>query len=280
MASTSSPNNDLNVNAILTYLGLPQDYEPSPDTTPVSFLAKHLPQLPSHLLHWFSAVTTPRERTAILLIRNRRFNFTQSDPPELRFPAAKRQWLTLWEGAEDGAREEAREEKEWVETTFLEGRHQAFVGKLGTLLGGYEEERQMELARQAKRGRQDAFVPEEDDSSDDENNSIGQGTPDTAEAVQQLFLRRVRERFIYGLLEVSLLDSSENGFPEFVNILYTSSGIFMTNSIGTILGTKKIEMLRMTGSTPMTNNRCVALAEIRYTYMIGSRGGNPMRGST
>jgi hypothetical protein len=202
MASTSSPNNNLDFNPILTYLGLPPDYKPSPATAPVSFLAKHLPQLPSHLLHCFSAVTTPRERTAVLLIRNRRFSFTQSDPPELRFPAAKRQWPTLWEGAEDGAREEANEEKEWAETTFFEGRHRAFVGKLGTLLGGYEEERQMELAR---RGRQDAFVPEEDETSDGENDSIGQGTPDTAETVQQLFLRRVRERFIYGLLEVSLL---------------------------------------------------------------------------
>jgi hypothetical protein len=204
----TSPSNNLDANPALTYLGLPPDYEPSPAIAPVSFLAKHLPQLPSHLLHWFSAVTTPRERTAVLLIRNRRFNFTQSDPPELRFPAAKRQWPTLWEGAEDGAREEADEEKEWAETTFLEGRHKGFVGKLGTLLGGYEEERQMELARKAKRDHQDAFVPEEDSSSGDENDSIGQGTPDTAEAVQQLFLRRVRERFIYGLLEVSLLDSS------------------------------------------------------------------------
>jgi len=192
-------------NTLLTYLGLPFDYEPSPTTAPVPFLAKHLVQLPSHLLHFFSAITTPQERTAVLLIRNRRFNFTQSDPPELCFTAAKRQWPMLWEGAEhhDVSDEDAREEKEWADTTFLGGRGKAFVGKLGTLLGEYEEERQMERARSAKHGLQDVLIPEEDDRSDDGNHV---SEPESAEAVQELFLRRVRERFIYGQLEWDLYD--------------------------------------------------------------------------
>jgi hypothetical protein len=204
MASASSLNN-FDANAVLTYLGLPLDYEPSPITAPAPFLAKHLRQLPSHLLHWFSAITTPQERTTVLLIRNRRFSFTQSDPPELRFPAAKRQWPMLWEGAEHAARENAREEKEWVETTFLEGKRKGFVGKLGTLLEGYEEERQMERVRQVRCGGHDAIVPEEeeDSSSGDDNGPPGPGTPESTEVVQELFLRRIRERFIYGQLEVS-----------------------------------------------------------------------------
>lgn len=205
MASGSLPN-DPETNTLLTYLGLPIDYEPSPTTAPVPFLAKHLGQLPSHLSHIFSAITTPRERTVVLLIRNRRFNFTQSDPPELRFPAAKRQWPMLWQGAEHVAGEDAREEKEWADTTFLGGKGNAFVGKLGILLGDYEEERQIERARQAKRGLQDVLTPdsEEDERSDDDDDLSGPGTPESAKAVQELFLRRVREQFIYGQLEVSI----------------------------------------------------------------------------
>ena len=55
--------------------------------------------------------------------------------------------------------EEAREEKAWAETTFPGG-SQAYVGKLGTLLAGYEEERHLERLRQAKRSRPDDFTPE------------------------------------------------------------------------------------------------------------------------
>jgi hypothetical protein len=96
--------------------------------------------------------------------------------------------------------EEAREEKEWVENTFLGGKGQAYVGKLGTLLGGYEEERHLERQRQAKRSRPDNFLPEVDESSDDEHDRSGSGNPESAQ--HELFLRQVRERFIYGHLEV------------------------------------------------------------------------------
>jgi hypothetical protein len=44
----------------------------------------------------------------------------------------------LWQGAEHVAEEDAREEKEWADTTFLGGKGKALVGKLGTLLGDYE----------------------------------------------------------------------------------------------------------------------------------------------
>ncbi len=196
--------NLFDTNGVLTYLGLPLDYDPSPSTAPVPFLTKHLRQLPPDILHWFNSITTPQQRTAVLLIRNRRFNFTQSSPPEFRFPAAVRQWPALWEEPKHIGQEEAKEEKEWAETTFLGGEHQTYVGKLGTLLGGYEEERHSERHRQANRSRQEDFVPEVDESSDDDHDSSnsGPGTPESVQALQELFLRRVRERFIYGHLEV------------------------------------------------------------------------------
>ena len=188
-------------NAVLTYLGLPLDYDPSPATAPVAFLTKHVRHLPSHILHWFSAITTPQQRTAVVLIRNRRFNFTQSNPPVFNFSMAKRQWPRLWEGTERIGQEEAREEKEWAETTFLGGDHQTFVGKLGTLLGGYEEERHLERERQTRRSRHDTFIPEEDDEISDDGPQ--HGTPEPVQDLQESFLRRIRELFIYGRLEVS-----------------------------------------------------------------------------
>lgn len=195
--------NFFDTNGILTYLGLPLDYDPSPATAPVPFLTRHLRQLPPNILQQFNSITTPQQRTAVLLIRNRRFNFTQSNPPDFHFSAAVRQWPALWEEPKRFGQEEAREEKEWADTTFLGGEHRPYVGKLGTLLGGYEEERHSMRHRQTKRSRQD-FVPEADESSDGDHDrsSSRSGTPESPQALQELFLRQVRERFIYGHLEV------------------------------------------------------------------------------
>ena len=195
------PYSNFDTNAVLTYLGLPLDYDPSPATASVAFLTKHLRRLPSHILHWFSAITTPQQRTAVVLIRNRRFNFTQSNPPVFNFSAARRQWPRLWGVTEPVGQEEAREEKEWVETGFLGGDRQALVGNLGTLLGGYERERLLERERQTRRSRHDAFILEEDDEIADDGPRPG--TPEPVRALQESFLRRVREQFIYGHLEVS-----------------------------------------------------------------------------
>lgn len=194
-------------NAILSYLQLPSDYSPSPTTAPIPFLTKHARQLPEHLLQLFSAITTPQERTAVLVIRNRRFSFVQSDPPALRFIPARQRWPTLWEGGGQLGQEHSREEKEWADTAFLGGGRKPFVGKLGALLGEYEEERQTERARLARHAHQDVFVPEEDTStgSDDDQDSLEPEVPESTQAVQDSFLRRVRERFIYGQLEVFFL---------------------------------------------------------------------------
>ena len=191
-------------NGVLTYLGLPLNYDPSPATAPVSFLTKHLRQLPPNILQLFNSITTPQQRTAVLLIRNRRFNFMQSNPPDFHFRAAMRQWPALWKEPKCIGQDEAREEKEWADTTFLGGDHHTYVGKLGTLLGGYEEERHSERLQQAKRSRQEDFVPETDETShsDHDHSTSRPGTPESALALQESFLRQVRERFIYGHLEV------------------------------------------------------------------------------
>ncbi|KAI0268344.1 hypothetical protein BC834DRAFT_688151 [Gloeopeniophorella convolvens] len=235
--------------AVLAYLGLPSDYIPSPVTAPISFLTKHLYQLPYHLLSLFSAITTPQQRTVIPSIRNRRFNFTQSDPPELRFVAAKRRWSILWEGPSGGqqATDEGQEEKEWAEASFLGGERKPYVGKLGMLLREYEEERQAEQARLARRGRPapaadaDGFVPEEDESSDDDQD-LAVPESQSAQGRQELFLRRVRERFIYGQLEVT--------------------GIFMTSLTGMIPGTRRTEMPRIVGSMMTTDFTVVDVAAL------------------
>lgn len=121
----------------------------------------------------------------------------------------KRRWPQLWEGTErirdEEAREEAREEKEWAETGFLGGEGRVFVGKLGTLLGGYEEARHLEHERQTRRARSDVLIPEEDETSADGSRpETPEPEPVLAQDLQESFLRRVRERFIYGLLEVSV----------------------------------------------------------------------------
>jgi hypothetical protein len=76
------------------------------------------------------------------------------------------------------------EEKKRADATFLGGEHQTYVGKLGTLLGGYEEVRHSERHRQGKRS------------------TSRPGTQESAQALQESFLRQVRELFIYGHLEV------------------------------------------------------------------------------
>ncbi|KAF8272507.1 hypothetical protein EI94DRAFT_1566176 [Lactarius quietus] len=194
-------------NAILSYLQLPPDYSPSPTTAPIPFLSKHIHQLPSHLLHLFSTITTPQQRTAVLVIRNRRFNFAQSDPPTLRVFPARQLWPELWESPGEIGQEPRREEEEWADTAFLGGKRKPFVGRLGALLGEYEEERQMERARRARYAHQEVFVPEEDESGDDQGSgSIEPEVPESTQAVQEIFLRRVRERLIYGQLEWDFYD--------------------------------------------------------------------------
>ncbi|KAF8195694.1 hypothetical protein K438DRAFT_1826366 [Mycena galopus ATCC 62051] len=190
---------------IRSYLGLDSDYQPDPKTAPIDFLTLHLRQLPPHLLLSFSGVTTPKERSRIPAIRNRRLKYATAGPPELEFSSARSTWPLLYDGQgqERRGRQEGEDERDWVARDFLQGltKH---VNKLGTLLGGYEEEREAERFRALRRERAEAeFVPEEESDSDEDEEEEDEGQP----AMEQItdskasFERLIRERFIYGLLE-------------------------------------------------------------------------------
>ncbi|KAF9481811.1 hypothetical protein BDN70DRAFT_875751 [Pholiota conissans] len=187
----------------LRYLGLPKDYAPSPETNPIPFLLLYLPQLPPNLLLHFSYITTPKQRTVIIPIRNRRLQYVSKYPPELRFENARNMWPSMWQGrTERGGIQEGKDEKAWANIGFLEGRKQ-HVGKLGTLLAEYEEEREAERLRELRRNRQppNEFVPEEDTYSEDEDAPNSDSTLETEAELRAAFERLIRERFIYGLLD-------------------------------------------------------------------------------
>ena len=197
-----------NVLVVLRYLGLPQDYQPSPLTEPVDFLSKHMPSLPQNLLSLFSSQVTAKQRTVLPAIRNRRLRYFESSPPEFAMPAATALFAYLWPGTlgNNVAREEAEDEKQWADKEFLGG-HGKQVGKLGALLGGYEEEREAERTRALRRQQREAeeSFPEEDEDTDDEEAAAEAAKEElTPQEAEQLFKRRLKERFIYGLLEVRI----------------------------------------------------------------------------
>jgi len=205
---SSYPSYTFDETPILSYLSLPSDYAPSPSERPVDFLTSHLRQLPPNLLRLFSLLLTPAQRTVLPIIRNRRQKYASTIPRELAWPEARKRWPTLWGGRERPGQEQAKEEKEWADSglEFLGGR-KGEVGKLGQLLGDYEEEREAERMRQARRDHLAATVPEveeeeeeEEDSDSDEVRVVEeQESPDQARIT---FERVVTEKFIYGLLDV------------------------------------------------------------------------------
>lgn len=185
----------------LKYLGLPDDYTPSPDTDPIAFLNQFLFQLPPHLLLHFSYITTPKQRTVIAPIRNRRLHYANKNPPELGFDSGRNTWPDLWQGRERSGVQEGNEERVWAQHDFLLGNKQ-HVGKLANLLANYEEEREAERMRTIRRNRapvEDDFVPEEDSDSEEE---VPASDNETEQETQESFKRLIRERFIYGLLDV------------------------------------------------------------------------------
>ncbi|KAJ3802059.1 hypothetical protein GGU11DRAFT_673831, partial [Lentinula aff. detonsa] len=198
---------------ILTYLGLEKDgsYSPSPSTQPVDFLTKHINHLPPHLLLKFSAITSPKERTAIHVIRNRRLKYVDSQPDELSFTSARYTWPTVWPGRERRGVEEGHDEEQWAQSRFLEGTTK-HVKKLGSLLRDYEEEREAERVRDIRRAQLAAeehqFIPEEDEDSDEDEDNVqdeavelGASEEENEADNKAEFERRIRERFIYGLLD-------------------------------------------------------------------------------
>lgn len=93
-----------------------------------------------------------------------------------------------------------------MEKQFLEGKENSKqVGKLGALLSGYEEERGAELARNLRRKQREweESLPEEDEDTDEEEDPLSQDLEEmSVHEADSLFARRIKERFIYGLLDV------------------------------------------------------------------------------
>lgn len=254
---------------ILSYLALPETYTPSPKESPIDFLNLHIRQLPPHLLLTFSLITNSKQRTAIPTIRNRRLQYTLSDPEELGFVEARSQWPLLWEGRERRGVEEGKEERNWAQSGFLEG-NKKHVGKLAALLGEYEEEREAERIRMIRRERptENEFVPEEDSDSDDEMEDASQGLVNEVEEMgieetKASFERLVKEKFIYGLLDVSTMHS-----PRLIQLkqVHIYSLLIMTRSTGMISSTLTMtEKLKKSGLTMRTK---INRAHVLFTCIL------------
>ena len=191
---------------LLKYLGLPSEYAPNPTHDPIGFANKHLRELPPNMARLLSSSTTPKQRTQIPTIRNRRLRYTESSPAELSFNQAKSTWPTLWQGREVRGKDEGKDEQDWADNEFLGG-SKKHVGKLGTLLGGYEEEREAEKVRNMRRREAEIAesLPEEEEDTTDEDEPPPQNFEDESPKDAQIwFVRLIKERFIYGLLDVSL----------------------------------------------------------------------------
>jgi len=198
---TSDPTFDKSLS--LKYLGLPEDYTPAPDNEPIAFLNQYLFQLPPHLLLHYSYITTPKQRTVLAPIRNRRLRYTNKNPPELLFESGRNTWPDLWQGRERRGVQQGIEERVWAQHEFLPGNRQ-HVGKLANLLADYEGEREAECVRTIRRNRalvEDHFVPEEDSDSEDDVPAPSVQENETDQETQESFERLLRERFIYGLLD-------------------------------------------------------------------------------
>lgn len=190
--------------AVLKYLDLPKDYTPSHNDDALEFLKLHISVLPLYLLRPFSNSLTPRQRTSIPLIKNRRTNYVfKIHPQELEWDQGRILEPLLWENMNAGAVatpssgsahprpgiEAGAQEREWAEHNFV-GYHnvpsrsgstgeqttkKGYVGRIGELLAEYEEEREAERLRALRRDRMAAAAIEREteeeldtDSSDDE----------------------------------------------------------------------------------------------------------------
>ncbi|KAF7301819.1 Carbohydrate esterase family 9 protein [Mycena indigotica] len=174
--------------AIRKYLGLEEGSQPDPETEPILFLKQYLTAgLPPQLLLYFSSVTTPKQRSVLPAIRNRRLKYTSTNPPELGFTSASTTWPLLYEG-QQGRRgqREGEAEKTWADKDFLQGS---------------TKHREAERVRTLRRQKVEEFVPEEESDSDDEPMESTLPEPVDEDDAKATFERVIRERFIYGLLE-------------------------------------------------------------------------------
>ncbi|KDQ17419.1 hypothetical protein BOTBODRAFT_30215 [Botryobasidium botryosum FD-172 SS1] len=199
-----SPRPDFDPSKALRYLGLAADYTPSPSERPLDFLALHLSQLPPQILTDFSTVLSPRKRSKLPGIRNRRLKYALTQPAELSWVEGRTKEPLLWEGGERKGEESANAEKSWAETEFMGG-VKGSVGKIGTLLAEYEEEREAEAFRTSRREKAAAAAETEEevetDSDEEDEEELLPEEPESPEEVRATFERLLRERFIAGLLQ-------------------------------------------------------------------------------
>jgi hypothetical protein len=212
---------------IRTYLSLPTETLLPAD--PLDLLATYIHALPRTLLEPFTEITTPRQRARLRPIKSRRLMYASTTPTPafLLADAGRLRWPLLWErmggsSLPTTASAGVQEEEKWVRDRFLGGLVEPNAGvadkevtqhvkKLGGLLRGFEEEREMEHVRERKRvERQLDEVGEEFDSESDEEDGVGgrignarigpRVTEDEdQEAVARAFERKLVELFVDGL---------------------------------------------------------------------------------
>ncbi|KAG8937082.1 hypothetical protein FRC02_006282 [Tulasnella sp. 418] len=221
---------------ILRYLSLPKDYVPSPAEQPLEFLKAHLVQLPPQLLQPFSLLLTPRQRTTLMRIKNRRSTFVQSPEglEKLGWQEARKENPVAYEtfmidlvgvtgrplidveGEVDKQREarkgelEGIEESDWVQSNFMGGatafhRHVG-EGKFERLMAVFEEERQavyqreqQQKVRQHQEQIEGSVYPEEEGSESEESEVETEKM--SSDDARRMFERITRENFIDGHLE-------------------------------------------------------------------------------
>jgi len=220
--------------AIRTYLDLPSETLLPAD--PLDLLSTYLHILPRPLLEPLTSITTPRERARLRPIKARRLMYASAVPPPafLSADAGRLRWPLLWERMGGSSipptapSREVQEEESWVRDRFLGGLQPQddstgetkevtqHVKKLGGLLRGFEEERELEHVRERRKvERQLDEVGEEFDSESDEEDGAGGRIgnarigprvveDEDQEGVARAFEKKLVELFVDGL-DVSLL---------------------------------------------------------------------------
>lgn len=225
------------IDRIRSYLELPPDAVLPLD--PIQVLNQHIDSLPRTLLEPFVELTTPRDRAKVRTIKSRRIMHASTTPKPgfLSADAGRLRWPLLWERMGGSAlpppSRGVQEEERWVKDKFLggeisegndeEGRDgkevKQHVKKLGGLLRGFEEEREMENMRERKRveRRLDEVGEEFDSESDDDEHEPEGGPADSRgmatnarvveaedqDEVVRAFEKKLVELFVDGL-DVSL----------------------------------------------------------------------------
>lgn len=288
----------LTVQSTLKYLGLPADYKPAPDQDPFGFLSLHIAVLPQAYLLAFAHDVTPRQRTAIRLIKNRRTQYAvNSSPSALRWDRARLLEPQIWNSMNTGTSlnpaarppppprpgaDAADDEREWADSHFMGYRltssgsagagpsalkaQKGYVGRLGDLLAEYEEEREAERLRAVRIERAAIAAAERDteeefdsESSDEEDDMPPE--PESEEEVRSAFERIIRERFIDGLLPVSLLYLLLIFGAELVSRSRSCTTMWISTKNGILM----IEMMRNAG---LTTRKKAEATPRNCTYLV------------